>query len=305
MNKLAHLFLAVFALLSISVNAQDYLNHTARWHQRYAWYGFQANTECFNTYYINGDSIINDTAYYKIYNDGYCVLSHMEYDEFGVGTMVSDTNFYDNMFHLLIREQNRRVYTRQGTTTDYLLYNFELGATGITDEFTPYPSCGISDPSYTLLDTVCIGEIARKRWSVSFSQYPMANFIIEGVGASSGFLAPVCRNGCPECSYSLLNFTLNGDTLYQGNCSMPTLLTEQEPLDEVKWQQLPNEIICLPPSDGQFTLWTLDGKLLLQQKVKAHQAAGFRLDQQPAGMYIARLDYASHLSTIQFVNVGR
>lgn len=303
--KKSHVFTLLTLLAqSISLFSQSYLNPTARWDQRYAWYGFQASNTCYNTYYINGDTLINDTSYYKIFSEGYCINAHMVYDELGNGSMVEDTSYFDQLYTLL-REENRRFYQKQGNNPDYLLYNFELGASGNTTEFTPYPSCGMSSPSFQLQDTVCIGDIARKRWSISFSQYPMATYIIEGVGANSGLLGPVCRNGCPECSYSLLNFTLNGDTLYQGSCSMPLSLPAAPIQEEVSWQQLPNEILCLSPTDGQLSLYTSDGRLVLQQKIKAHQGAGFRLDAQPSGAYIVRLDYAGNRSTMPFVHTVR
>lgn len=288
MKKLPFYILILLVLQSIGMHSQNYLNETARWQQRYAWYGFQASNTCYNTYYINGDSLVNDTSYYKLFSAGHCINAHMEYDELGNGTMVEDTTYFDQLY-ILLREENRRFYKRQGSSLDQLLYNFDLASSGNTEEFNPYPSCGISPPSYTLLDTVCIGDIARKRWSISFSQYQLASYIIEGVGASSGMLAPVCRNGCPECSYALLNFTLNGDTLYQGTCSMPLQVDELEEEKEVRWLQTNDEILCIPPTDGVLSLWTVDGRLVMKRKVVAQEAAGIQLHKHAAGNYVVHL----------------
>lgn len=239
--------------------------------------------------------MVNDTNYYKIYRDGYCVSGNMVYDENGNGEMVYDTTYFDQ-FTILLREENKAFYKRELGGFDNLMYNFNLESIGNTEEFNPYPSCGISSPSYVLQDTVCIGSIARKRWSISFSQYPLANYIIEGVGANSGFQSPVCRNGCPECGYSLLNFTLNGDTLYQGACSMPLQVDELEEEDEVRWLQTNDEILCIPPTDGELSLWTMDGKLVMKRKVVAQEAAGIQLDKHAAGNYIIHLICSEDIS---------
>ena len=269
-------------VLSMASSAQNYLNATARWHQRYSWSGFNANTLCYSTFHITGDTLVNDTAYYKVFSTGYCISGSVDYDTSGSSFWVYDTT-QTSMLYTLLREQNRKFYMRQFSNPDRLLYDFNLGESGTVEQFTPYPSCGLSPPSYQLTDTVCIGSLWRKRWSVSFSQYPSANWLIEGVGPNSGFLSAICRNGCPECSYNLLSFTLNGDTLYQGDCLLN--LAVQEPESRVEWMHVNDILSCKAPTEGVFHCVSPLGQMLMQEPVKAGEEAVFSLTGMASGLY--------------------
>ncbi len=230
-----HKLLILFICLSFaSVKAQSYLNETARWNQVYTWSGFDAHTSCNDVYYIAGDSVINDTNYFKINLQSLCYYTHTVYDNMGNGEQVTDTNLTDEL-SILIREYNKQ-FIQRSAEQEYLLYNFDLIDSTAIENATPFPSCGLSG-GVSLLnhDTVCIGSIGRKRWMISMSNYPLAYYFIEGVGPSSGFRSPICRNGCPECGYGLTSFVLNGDTLYQGNCSI-TGIEESKDLSDFSFQ---------------------------------------------------------------------
>jgi len=150
-----NIFMLCFLCLGLSMasSAQNYLNATARWHQRYSWSGFNANTLCYSTFHITGDTLVNDTAYYKVFSTGYCVSGSVDYDTSGSSFWVYDTT-QTSMLYTLLREQNRKFYMRQFSNPDRLLYDFNLGESGTVEQFTPYPSCGLSPPSYQLTDTV-------------------------------------------------------------------------------------------------------------------------------------------------------
>ncbi len=268
--------------MSMALRAQTYLNSTARWHQRYSWSGFSANTLCYSTFHITGDTLVNDTAYYKVFNTGFCVSGSLSYDTSGSAYWSYDTT-QTSIFYTLLREQGRRFYKRQFSNPDELLYDFNLGAGGSVEQFTPYPSCGISPPGYQLYDTVCIGSLWRKRWQVSFSQYPLANWLIEGVGPSSGFLSAICRNGCPECSYNLLSFTLNGDTLYQGDCLLN--LSANQPESRVAWQHTNEQVRCESPLQGLVMCVSPLGQILAQRLVEPGTEAVFSLAGMASGLY--------------------
>jgi hypothetical protein len=95
--------------------------------------------------------------------------------------------------------------------------------------------------------------------------YPLAYYIIEGVGPSSGFMAPVCRNGCPECGYTLQSFTLNGDTLYHGNCE---ILAGIEPMNlDVKFGQAFNSVWFDIEDDSYLELYNLMGNRIMSQEL--------------------------------------
>ncbi len=217
----------------IESNAQDYLNETARWTQTYSHYSFDNFYNCNVVMYFDGDTTVNSLSYLKLYSINDCVYNQLMYDSLGEQYWDIDSTINTN-FRGYIREQDQKVYMMDVNLIESFQYDFGQPDFTSVDSVAGYSGCWAGQaPLIMTHNTVCIGTIGRKRWSVSYTQYLKANYFIEGVGPSSGFLAPICGNGCPECGYSLSSFVLNGDTLYQGNCSIPAGITEpvqSEPL---------------------------------------------------------------------------
>jgi hypothetical protein len=251
---------AIFLLFALSwnLNGQTYLNETARWTQSYSWYGFNANSLCHSVWFIDGDSLILDTTYFKLYKQDSCYFSQLQYDSLGNPFQVTDTSSA-LILGMLLREENGKFIQRTGQQ-ETMLYDFEMSDFTSISNAVQNPVCGLSNPSLMTHDTVCIGNSMRKRWIISPSQYPLASSYIEGVGPSSGFNAPICRNGCPECSYSLNFFELNGDTLYLGNC-MP-LQTSNLQNKEIQINFVNGKLVVDAPSLNRVELFSLDGSLI-------------------------------------------
>ena len=257
--------LFVFILLaSYQVQCQNYLNETARWVQTYSWSGFTANTQCTTTYYFSGDSVLNDTTYMKLFKETLCYFTQTQYDSLFQPYHLIDTSFTIS-FHSLIREADKKIYRRDASYNEYQQYNFGLPDMSPIDSVVSNSVCSLNSVYILDHDTVCIGNIGRKRWRVSQSMYPLAYYIIEGVGPSSGFMAPVCRNGCPECGYTLQSFTLNGDTLYHGNCE---ILAGIEPMNlDVKFGQAFNSVWFDIEDDSYLELYNLMGNRIMSQEL--------------------------------------
>ena len=220
------LLLGILILLCTNLSAQNYLNPTARWVQTFYYSGFTTNTTCRSTLYFQGDTTVNNLLYYKLFDNSVCLVTTTQFDSLGEPFQVVDTNI-STLLRGYIREESRKIYMMDYSGNESMRYNFGYPDFTSVDLVAPFGTCQPANSvSITTHDTVCIGNIGRKRWAVSMSQYPLAQYIIEGVGPSSGFLAPTCRNGCPECGYNLLNFVLNGDTLYQGTCSIPLSISQ-------------------------------------------------------------------------------
>ena len=277
---------ALFLLYACSsyANGQSYLNPTARWTQSYSWTGFNANSHCRTVYYIEGDSLVNDTTYSKLHSNVDCFYNHTEYDSLGNPYQLTDTNSTISLA-CLIREENRKFIVRTGNQ-ESVLYNFDLSNFSPITDAVQNPVCGLSAPSLMTHDTVCIGNELRKRWIISPSQYPLAYYFIEGVGPSSGFKAPVCRNGCPECSYSLNYFELNGDTLYSGYCNpLEANFVSQE---KIQLAQSENGKVQFSSQNlRSIEIYTLQGKLIVDLDAK-NGFASIDLNMQTPGIYIYR-----------------
>jgi len=216
MSRFVFVFLT---FLNINSIAQNYIDSTARWTQSYSWTGFTASTHCNYEYYFDGDTIAENKLYLKMWQSSICNYTHIEYDSLGNPFPV-DTTYNSISFTGFFREENKAFYFRINDTSETRLYNFNIHDTLSFDSITPYSTCYPSNVSVLNHDTVCIGSNARFRWRISMSTYPLAFYFIEGVGPSSGFKAPICRNGCPECGYGLTLFTMKNDTLYRGECSL-------------------------------------------------------------------------------------
>ena len=280
------ILLVFIHLITKQIQSQNYLNETARWVQTYSWSGFTANTQCQYVYYFSGDSVLNDTTYMKLFQESLCYYTHTEYDSLWQPYQLIDTSFTTS-FHSLIREAGKKIYRRNASFNEYQLYNFSLPDSSNINSVVNGSVCS-SDPVYILdHDTVCIGSIGRKRWRVSQSSYPLAMYIIEGVGPSSGFLAPVCRNGCPECGYSLQSFTLNGDTLYHGICE---ILAGIKPIDQhVKFGQNQNSLWFDMDDDSCIELYDLLGKRKISQVVKKASRTSISMMGLDNGIYLYRI----------------
>jgi hypothetical protein len=280
------ILLAIIHLITKQIQSQNYLNETARWVQTYSWSGFTANTQCTTTYYFSGDSVLNDTTYMKLFQESLCYYTHTEYDSLWQPYQLIDTSFTTS-FHSLIREVEKKIYRRNASYNEYQLYNFALPDTSRIDSVVNGSTCSLNSVYILDHDTVCIGSIGRKRWRVSQSSYPLAMYIIEGVGPSSGFLAPVCRNGCPECGYSLQSFTLNGDTLYHGICEISAGI---KPIDQrVKFGQNQNSLWFDMDDDSCIELYDLLGKRKISQVVKKASRTSISMMGLDNGIYLYRI----------------
>ena len=280
------ILLAIIHLITKQIQSQNYLNETARWVQTYSWSGFTANTQCQYVYYFSGDSVLNDTTYMKLFQESLCYYTHTEYDSLWQPYQLIDTSFTTS-FHSLIREAEKKIYRRNASYNEYQLYNFAVPDTSRIDSVVNGSTCSLNSVYILDHDTVCIGSIGRKRWRVSQSSYPLAMYIIEGVGPSSGFLAPVCRNGCPECGYSLQSFTLNGDTLYQGICEISAGI---KPIDQhVKFGQNQNSLWFDMDDDSCIELYDLLGKRKISQVVKKASRTSISMVGLDTGIYLYRI----------------
>lgn len=280
------IILSIFMLFSFNLIAQNYLNLTARWVQTFSYNGFTSSNSCRTTLFFDGDSIVDNLSYYKLFDSSICIATETQFDSLGEPFQVIDTSMF-TLFRGLIREENRKVYMMDLQENELLRYNFGYPDFTSVDLVAPYGTCQPANSvSITTHDTVCIGNIGRKRWRVSMSQYPLAQYIIEGVGPSSGFLAPICRNGCPECGYNLLNFVLNGDTLYQGTCSIPLAIAPENP--EVEIIQTQNKLTV--KSDGliELEVYSINGSLLKRQSSQNYNQIDCSFSEFPSGIYLYR-----------------
>lgn len=280
------LILLLFIVSLLQLNAQNYFNETSRWQQHFQYQNSSSLTHCNKTLYFDGDTVINEVSYRKLFADEVCIFSQFMWDEEeGTSIWVDDTVHSINPVALL-RESNKKVFFLGEENNEYLRYDFGKPDYTNIDSVDTYTSCGMPTSVQIMdHDTVCIGPIGRKRWTISPSQYPNAYFFIEGVGPSSGFLAPVCRNGCPECGFSLTNYVLNGDTLYQGTCSIPASIITKKPIQPLISQSA-NRFEIQFPGIEILTLYSGNGQFISTHKTDQKDVITLPTDHLAKGVYI-------------------
>lgn len=208
----------LFLLMIQFASAQGLIDITSNWKESFSYSGFNNSTYCVYDRYFEKDTMIDNQSYFVLRENSTCYLSKTLLDSMGQVYYELDTN-YANRRVCYIRESQKNIYRRDFSGNEYRILNFNIQDGDPIDSAQLLHSCQPNSAvKLTTTSPVCLGNKTRKRWSVSSSPYPLAFYFIEGVGPSTGFLSPTCRNGCPECSYSLIQYTMQGDTLYKGAC---------------------------------------------------------------------------------------
>jgi hypothetical protein len=222
------LFTLLFLVLFGSLNAQvpDYLGNNPQWRQDW-WFGYSwPCLEIHNyIYYLNGDSIVGNVTYKKVFERG-----KVEHDWMAPPpSFQCEESWYYNNFRMLIRQDNLRMYIRDFDGIEYLLYDFDL-AIGDTLPITyNYP---FSEPILvTGIDSILVGNSYRKIFHLA-SDYWEDHLLLEGVGFESGLLDYFPNYEFPT---RLLCFSQNDTTWYPNygdpcdlTVDIQTLTTEKE-----------------------------------------------------------------------------
>ncbi len=128
-------------------------------------------------YFIDGDTVIGATEYYKVYKSGYSY----EYEFSSHDT--SEYYFYERKYSGVLREGGNRWYTTYYPDEDVLLYDFTMN---------------IGDSLYggqitvVDIDTVMVDGEPKKRFHLLGAGFGgLGEHIIEDVGATTGLFEPL------------------------------------------------------------------------------------------------------------------
>ncbi|MCU0442093.1 MAG: hypothetical protein MUE96_06820 [Bacteroidia bacterium] len=204
-------------LLTKLLVAQHYLDTSAHWYQKAYYSGSQLSTRTHSHIWVQNDTTVMNTTYQVLWRRDSTFRTQYELDSNGQRIGIIDT-IVNNQPWKLIREDGYKWYLWE-SGSEKVLYVFKAEKDTLVSSLIWSSGCLDAQGVYIDdVDSVCIGQSVRKRWWFSPVSFQGASSLIEGVGPNTGLLTPVCRNGCPECSYQLDLFTLNGDTIYKGNC---------------------------------------------------------------------------------------
>lgn len=172
----------VLLFLGFKILGQQYIpfpTNNAKWREYHTQCGCKKNVQITilfqeSDYILNGDTLINDTIYHKLYRS---LISGEDYPYGPYGgpfTMIYGESF--DILHGFMREENKQIYFKEiNQLFEQKLYDFNLN---IGDSINGlYPIINV--------DSVNIGNIYRKRYLISAYTFDSLYFI-EGIGSTSG-----------------------------------------------------------------------------------------------------------------------
>ncbi len=199
-------------IISLGLNAQDYFSNNPQWRQHSTCnFGGCLDIEEY-VYYLNGDSIVNNLTYKKIFKRGELHQSPL----WPPPSYNCDDNYTFNNFRALIRQEGLKIYIKEYEDSDTLLYDFNLN---IGDTLPKTWNQSHDDYIISSIDSILVGNSIRK----VFYFETMGDYVlIEGIGHSDGLLEPFPP--ILECGHNLYCFALN-DTTYFPEYGAPCDLT--------------------------------------------------------------------------------
>lgn len=287
------IFITSLLLLSTLLSAQEYLNQTAIWNQQFTSTGPVTTQVVYTKNYMNGDSLYNGKLYYKVFAQILSIVTQKSTDSNGQTVFITDT-FRSNQFSRMIREENKRFMQIGASGDERQLYDFNVNVGDLVSKAVSNSCTPANQFMINKYDTVCIGNKARKRWWFSTVSYLSATALIEGVGPNTGIFYPICNTTCPECSFFLQSFILNGDTLYKGNCTGNVGIGERKTQEEVQLAMLDDAIQVSLTGKFDVALYHISGALVYQTKSVEDKHLIKYKGTFPAGVYLLQLHNGSN-----------
>jgi hypothetical protein len=193
------------------------------------------------TYYLNGYDTIDGVVYNKL-----CQLGSVIYWEFPSPYPSSDCSgeFEINFFTGLFRQEGKKIYRWEGNQ-EVMYYDFELE---VGDTLPDSPLLEEDNIYVTAIDSIMIGEVYRKVFTLHTNDSFEPSIMIEGLGFISGFLS-----GFPDYFYpeNILCFALGDEIVYYNDLFNGCDIFVGIPASDEKSHQMnifPN------PGNGHFTI---------------------------------------------------
>ncbi len=295
-------YLLLFLILHfIPVKSQTFLNNTAVWCQ-----SKYVNTPNLISEIKSRYVIIRDTT---LFNKKYFILK--EYYRFNrynridsIGGDKWDTIIGQETYqYSFLREDSKRYYRLNSANIDMLVYDFNVKS-GDRFENAVY-AYGCDNEIGLFLDhqdSVCLGTKKLKSWKISERKFPSADYLIEGVGPNTGIFTPFCQNSCSNCTYDLHYFTINGDTLYKGNCNQTASILEPKKTPDFEYYYVNNAFQIDFKSNGTVKLYTLLGQQILSESITNGGKINFENHSLKTGIYLVEVETNSGIEYLKIVH---
>lgn len=235
------------------------------------WFIDECNHHHQTVHYINGDSLVNNLSYKKLFSRGqFTVSSNIE-------TCFQNGSF--NYLEALIRQEGEKIYTWDSETQlDKLMYDFTLSiGDTIPPGFTSFEN-GYYNEIFPLdegpfivtnIDSIYLYDNYYKRFYFSSQLFEEA-YYIEGIGHTLGFVWPFWQ---ANFGAELIDYRILGDfSLYhfQGNetCDFSVSINENEEI-KFNFEIYPNPVVDKLQLKGiengslkSISIYSISGKLI-------------------------------------------
>ncbi len=276
---------AALALMGCGLVAQPYhilLDSSATWQDNYegANMPHESSFECYS-YYLEGDTIVNDTAYKILRRTGLFVHTFFGF---------SSSTWYSGSICMLIREDtaNRKVFVRDPTWLEgpeLLLYDFSAG-------LGPYPWTYLypeSTHEVIAVDSIVLADGPHRRITLNFGDQ-----ILEGIGSLRGFMPRqawdnlylhglVCHTLHGSQDYVVFNY----DCACGSNVGIPI-----HAISSLRVSPSPTTDLCRlegAPPNALFRVRSMDGRTVFAGTCSNSGSAMINMADLSAAMYVVEV----------------
>lgn len=223
--------------------------------------GYPCVVEEVYEYRVQGDTLINNLTYVKIFKSGYG-----SYNWFAPPPSFAcegSYTFAGEQAEFYLRSEDKRIFFwSEFEPQEVLLFDFnlEIGDT-LPLSYTTYSEIIVSD-----LDSIMVNGSYRKRFMLEGES--TAEYIIEGIGSSNGLIESI--SPILECGYMMRCFKLNDEAILATQDTLCDLILS------VKQNQIPDFAIYPNPFEDKFKL-SLKENETSEREILIFNSAGIRV----------------------------
>ncbi len=279
------MFVCLGVLLSKQVHSQSagaYLDSTSTWYELFGGTNGITMYKDYNTYFLEGDTVLSGTTYYRLYRNQIDSVWDAFTDSF------LSVNYNNHVYQGALREDSLKrfhlFYPSQAAESMLFDFNFSI-SDSLSDMIAVY-GCNNPPQVVTSIDSLYLGTTVLKRF-----HFPPGLFnktLYEGIGCSGGLIwyGALCQ--AFETGGCLIAYKKGTDSLYFGCGSGVTAI--KDPQESSFTRVYPN-----PASDyltvtnihasSVFSLYNLTEHRLIQFVFTGNGTSTIDIHMLPAGIY--------------------
>jgi len=270
---------------------QNYFNESSIWHQKKSSWSPTTEIEHNFQYYFNGDTLINNITYSKIFKIGTKITIN------DITTIPVRDTIHFNEFINSIREENNKVFHfRHQDTVETLLYDFDL-------------TIGDTVGNNLIVDSIEYIDFAnqqRKRFHLKSFTTWVQGYLIEGIGFERGlFEYPAISF---EGSQSLICYTQSNSVLLLGenqDCNFLVINSVDQLKKNLNFKIWPNPSFKVYDFEEivNLKITSIDGQICkAYNKVRLNEnVIELDIKELPSGIYFLSLQKRDAIKTIKFI----